>query len=351
MSDEPGRVEAVAVRARACCAQGGQGAAVAAIDCAAAQAAPRRSGARRRLFAPLNTPIRDWQGRRVWIVGASSGIGEALALELARRGARLALSARGETRLRAVCAACDAAAGVGLRPVGAGAPANAAVEQANFAGTPAPTGNLALQPDLAPTETLSLPLDLARDGDIECARDALLANWGGFDLVVFNAGTYRPLRAWELGAEAVRETLATNLVGTMSGTAAVLPTLLAQGAGAIALVGSVAGYGGLPKAAVYGPSKAALINFAETLYLDLAPRGIDVFLINPGFVATPLTAHNDFAMPALQTPAQAADAIVAGLARGEFEIHFPKRFTRVLKLLQWLPRRLYFPLVRRATGL
>lgn len=339
MSDEPGRAEAVAVRARACCAQGGQGAAVAAIDRGAAQAAPRRSGARRRLFAPLNTPIRDWQGRRVWIVGASSGIGEALALELARRGARLALSARGETRLRAVCAACDAAAGVGLRPVGAGAPANAAVEQANFAGSP------------APTETLSLPLDLARDGDIERARDALLANWGGFDLVVFNAGTYRPLRAWELSAEAVRETLATNLVGTMSGTAAVLPTLLAQGAGAIALVGSVAGYGGLPKAAVYGPSKAALINFAETLYLDLAPRGIDVFLINPGFVATPLTAHNDFAMPALQTPAQAADAIVAGLARGEFEIHFPKRFTRVLKLLQWLPRRLYFPLVRRATGL
>ena len=85
--------------------------------------------------------------------------------------------------------------------------------------------------------------------------------------------------------------------------------------------------------------------------LHLAPRGIDVFLINPGFVATPLTAQNDFAMPALQTPAQAAEAIVDGFARGDFEIHFPKRFTRVLKLLQWLPRRLYFPLVRRATGL
>lgn len=279
----------------------------------------------RRLFAPLNTPICDWAGRRVWIVGASSGIGEALALELARRGAHLALSARGAARLGAVCAACDAAAGAGSSAV--------------CAGKPPPTGALALA------------LDLSRDGELEQARDQLLAVWGGIDLVVFNAGTYRPLRAWELSADAVRETLATNLIGTLCGTAAVLPTLLAQGHGAIALVGSVAGYGGLPKATVYGPSKAALINFAEILHLDLAPRGIDVFLINPGFVATPLTAQNDFTMPALLTPAQAAEAIVAGFARGDFEIHFPKRFTRVLKLLQWLPRRLYFPLVRRATGL
>lgn len=265
------------------------------------------SGLFRRLLRPLNTPIRDWAGKRVWVIGASSGIGEALARELARRGARLALSARSVERLEAACAACGGA--------------------------------------------LALPVDLSREGEIEQARDQLLAAWGGIDLVIFNAGTYRPLRAWELTADAVRETLATNLIGTMSGTAAVLPTMLAQGHGAIALVGSVAGYGGLPKATVYGPSKAALINFAEVLHLDLAPRGIGVFLINPGFVATPLTAQNDFAMPALQTPAQAAAAIVEGFARGEFEIHFPKRFTRVLKLLQWLPRRLYFPLVRRATGL
>jgi short-subunit dehydrogenase len=276
--------------------------------------------ARRGWFAPLNAPIREWSERRVWIVGASSGIGEALALELARRGARLALSARGRERLEAVCAACDAAA----RP-------------AHHTDPPAPA--------------LALALDLSRVDELERARDQLLAAWGGVDLVVFNAGTYRPLRAWELSAQAVRETLETNLVGTMSATAAVLPTLLAQGHGAIALVGSVAGYGGLPKATVYGPSKAALINFAEVLHLDLSQRGIGVFLIDPGFVATPLTAQNDFAMPALQTPAQAAAAIVDGFARGDFEIHFPKRFTRVLKLLQLLPRRLYFALIRRATGL
>lgn len=295
--------------------------------------AVRRGG-----FAPLNTPIREWAGRRVWIVGASSGIGEALALALARRGARLALSARGRERLEAVCAACDAAAGAGPTAGDAGALANAAVEPAHCAESPAPAG------------VLALALDLSRAGEIERARDRLLAAWGGIDLVVFNAGTYRPLRAWELTAEAVRETLETNLVGTMSGTAAVLPTLLAQGHGAIALVGSVAGYGGLPKALVYGPSKAALINFAEVLHLDLSPRGIGVFLIDPGFVATPLTAQNDFAMPALQTPEQAAAAIVDGFARGDFEIHFPKRFTRALKLLQLLPRPLYFALIRRATG-
>lgn len=295
--------------------------------------------ARRGGVAPLNTPIREWAGRRVWIVGASSGIGEALALALARRGARLALSARGRERLEAVCAACDAAAGAGPTAGDAGALANAAVEPAHRAESPAPAG------------VFALALDLSRAGEIERARDRLLAAWGGIDLVVFNAGTYRPLRAWELTAEAVRETLETNLVGTMSGTAAVLPTLLAQGHGAIALVGSVAGYGGLPKALVYGPSKAALINFAEVLHLDLSPRGIGVFLIDPGFVATPLTAQNDFAMPALQTPEQAAAAIVDGFARGDFEIHFPKRFTRALKLLQLLPRPLYFALIRRATGL
>jgi short-subunit dehydrogenase len=119
----------------------------------------------------------------------------------------------------------------------------------------------------------------------------------------------------------------------------------------MAFVASVAGYRGLPKAAAYGPTKAALINFAETLYLDLAPRGISVFLINPGFVATPMTAGNDFAMPALISPQEAAGEIIAGFAHGGFEIHFPRRFTNWLKLLRLLPYRFYFPLVRRFTRL
>jgi short-subunit dehydrogenase len=110
---------------------------------------------------------------------------------------------------------------------------------------------------------------------------------------------------------------------------------------------SVAGYRGLPNSLAYGPTKAALINLAETLYLDLHNQGVGVSLINPGFVETPLTAQNDFKMPALISPAQAAEAILKGWARGQFEIHFPKRFTFWLKVLRCLPYSVYFALTRR----
>jgi short-subunit dehydrogenase len=117
------------------------------------------------------------------------------------------------------------------------------------------------------------------------------------------------------------------------------------------VISSVAGFRGLPKSLAYGPTKAALTNLAENLYLDLEPLGLGVSVIHPGFVKTLLTAQNDFAMPALITPEQAAEAMVAGWAKGDFDIHFPKRFTRVMKLLRLLPYRAYFPAVRRATGL
>lgn len=255
---------------------------------------------------PLNPPIRRWDGQRVWIVGASSGIGAALARALAARGAWVALSARRREALEDIAAACGG-------------------------------------------EALVEPMDVTCPEDFERVRERLLAAWGRLDLVVFNAGTYRPLRAGELTPQAIRDTLHTNLLGIMDGVAAVVPLFTRQGRGGVALVGSVAGYGGLPKATVYGPGKAALINFAETLYLDLAPQGVSVFIINPGFVATPLTAQNDFDMPALISAEDAARRIVRGFAGGAFEIHFPQRFTRVMKLLRWLPDRLYFSLVSRGT--
>ena len=260
------------------------------------------------MLRPLNPPIRNWDGQRVWIVGASSGIGAARARALASRGAWVALSARRPEALAEVAASCGG-------------------------------------------EALVEPMDVTRPEDFERVRDRLLAAWGRLDLVVFNAGTYRPLHADEITPQAIRETVHTNLIGVMDGVAAVVPLLTRQGRGAMALVGSVAGYGGLPKATLYGPSKAALVNFAETLYLDLAPAGVSVFLVSPGFVATPLTAQNDFTMPALMTPEAAAEAMLAGFARGDFEIHFPRRFTLVLKLLRFLPRRLYFALIHRLTGL
>jgi len=254
-------------------------------------------------FRSLNTQISDWQGRRVWIVGASSGIGAALAADLDARGARLALSARSAGRLRDVAE--------GMRDV------------------------------------MLLPLDVTDAGAFTPAMMQILDAWGGLDLVILNAGTYTPLRAWDLTTDTARQTVHTNLLGVMDGVAAVVPQMLRQQGGAIAIVGSVAGYRGLPRALAYGPSKAALINFAETLYLDLAPEGVSVFIINPGFVATSLSAQNDFDMPALISAEDAARRIVRGFAGGAFEIHFPQRFTRVMKLLRWLPDRLYFSLVSR----
>ena len=128
-------------------------------------------------------------------------------------------------------------------------------------------------------------------------------------------------------------------------------TLLAQGRGGIGIVSSVAGLSGLPQALIYGPTKAALINLCESLYLDLHARGIGVTLINPGFVATPLTAKNEFSMPALISAETAAREILRGIGRGEFHIHFPKRFTNWLRLLRLLPYRWYFYLIHKVTGL
>jgi NAD(P)-dependent dehydrogenase (short-subunit alcohol dehydrogenase family) len=138
-----------------------------------------------------------------------------------------------------------------------------------------------------------------------------------------------------------------NYVGALHVMAATLPAMLARGSGHFSLIASVAGYRGLPKSLAYGPTKAALINLAESLYGDLQPRGIGVSLVNPGFVQTPLTAQNRFHMPALITPEQAASAMLEGWRRGAFEIHYPKRFTRWMKLLGALPYAAYLPLVVR----
>jgi len=250
----------------------------------------------------MNPRITDWRGRRVWLLGASTGIGAAMARELGLRGASLALSARSADKLRALC-----------------------IEGA-----------------------LLLPCDATDPASLAGARQALLATWGGIDLVVYLAGDYVPMRAQDFDLARAEQVIAVNFNGAMRLAATVLPDLHAGGG--IAFVASVAGYRGLPKALCYGPGKAALIHFAECLHLDLEGQGIGVWVINPGFVQTRLTARNDFTMPALMTPEQAAVAAVEGFKTGSFEIHFPKRFTRVLKLLSLLPYRWYFPLIRRLTG-
>jgi NAD(P)-dependent dehydrogenase (short-subunit alcohol dehydrogenase family) len=253
----------------------------------------------------LNPALADWRGQRVWLIGASSGIGEATARLLMQRGAHVALTSRNELALAR----------------------------------------------LADGKAHVVAADVTDRASLQAAFDAVCATLGGIDLALINAGTHQPVRAWALDAEAAEKLVQVNLVGAINASALLAPYFVESGSGRIAITASVAGYGGLPSGLVYGATKAALINFAETLYLDLAPKGVAVHLINPGFVKTPLTDKNDFKMPALIEADEAAREILAGIARGEFEIHFPKRFTRVLKWLNLLPYRAYFPLVHRITGL
>ena len=194
------------------------------------------------------------------------------------------------------------------------------------------------------------PLDVTDAAAVRTCATEILAQ-GPLDLVLYCAGHYRAQRATAFDLVEMQRHLDINLRGALHVLDAVLPALLARGRGHLSLVSSVAGYRGLPQSLAYGPTKAALTNLAENLYLDLQPQGLGVSVVHPGFVQTPLTAQNAFAMPALITPEQAAQAMLDGWAAGAFDIHYPKRFTRWMKLLRVLPHRLYFPLVRRFTGL
>ena len=200
---------------------------------------------------------------------------------------------------------------------------------------------------------LILPLDITGHEDLIAARDRILERWGGIDLVLVVAGTYNKMRADDFDLAVANSIVDTNLRGTLNCLDAVLPTLLIeQGRGGIGIVASIAGLSGLPQALIYGPTKAALINLCESLYLDLRPRGISVYLINPGFVATPLTAGNDFAMPALITrhDRRRRNWCAASNAANSIST-FPKRFTNWLRLLRLLPYRWYFWLIHKVTGL
>ena len=259
---------------------------------------------------PLNPAIPNWRGKRVWLVGASSGIGRAVAAQLHAQGAQVIVSARQQALL------------------------DAFVQQ--HPGSQA------------------LALDVTDAQAVQHAAHHLQAQ-APLDLVCYCAGHYAPMRADTLALPELLRHQQVNLTGALHLLAAVVPGLLASAqagrAPHLSLVASVAGWRGLPQSLAYGPTKAALINLAETLFLDLRPQGVGVSVVNPGFVDTPLTRQNDFTMPALLTPEQAAQAMLRGWERGDFELHFPRRFTLWLKLLRVLPYRWYFPLVHRMTGL
>jgi len=248
--------------------------------------------------------------RCVWITGASSGIGRSLALHYARVGAAVAVSARRADML-----------------------AELASDAAGLSG-----------------RIVAFPVDVADAAAMARTGEAIEAALGPLDLAVFNAGTHEPVDVVRFDPGPFQRLMAINFMGVVNGIAAVLPSFIARRRGRIAVVSSVAGYRGLPQAAAYGPTKAALINLCEALKPDLDRFGVGISVINSGFVRTPLTDRNRFPMPFLISAEDAARRIARGLDRGAFEITFPRRFTWLLKLGRILPYGIYFALVRRVTG-
>ena len=235
----------------------------------------------------------------VWITGASTGIGREIALQLAAQGVIVAASARSAGKL--------ADLGPAIRPY---------------------------------------PLDVTDRPAVLATLEAIERDLGPVDLAILAAGTYSPVGVEKFDPAIFELAMATNYGGVVNALAGLLPRMVSRRTGHVAWIASVAGYVGLPKAAAYGPSKAALINLAESLKPDLDSKGVTVSVINPGFVETPLTAQNDFNMPFLMQVPEAARLSIAGLRRRKFEIAYPWRFVFIMKLARLLPYALFFRLIR-----
>lgn len=243
--------------------------------------------------------VTSHQGKHIWIIGASSGIGEALSRQLATEGAHLILTARRKDKLEA------------------------------------------LNQDLGGKHHV-LPVDV---GDAKAMLEASHAI-SRLDSVIFMAAIYTPHTKEPKDLDFVHKALTVNLGGAFNSVLATLPIFEKQGSGQIALCGSVAGYRGLPYGQPYCATKAAVINYAESLKIELEDKNIDVKVINPGFVRTSLTDKNDFEMPMIIEPNVAAKALSKGLQSRAFEVHFPKRFTYLMKIIDILPRWIFFPVSR-----
>ena len=243
----------------------------------------------------------------VWITGASSGLGRALALKMAAEGWRVAASARNQDQLQAVAALASA----------------------------------------FPGRIEAFPLDVTDRTAVQATVARILEDLGPPDVVVLNAGTHKPTPVAKLAADDFRLLVELNLMGTLHCLEAILPPLRQRRAGKIAIVASLAGYVGLPLAGAYGMTKAGLINLAEALQPELRAEGVALQIVNPGFVRTPLTDRNPFHMPFLMEVEAAAEAFYRGLQSDGFEIVFPRRFAYLLKLLRTLPYPLALAITRR----
>ena len=239
--------------------------------------------------------MRDFRGKRYWLVGASEGLGRALAERLSAAGAEVILSARSAERLAEVAA-----------------------------GLPGPS--------------VVLPVDVAESASVRGAAAAA----GQIDGVVFLAGLYWPMAAQDWNADQVETMCDVNFTGCARVVGAALPAMVARGTGHVVITGSLSGFRGLPGAIGYGASKAGVMALAECMQADLRGSGIVVQVANPGFIRTRLTDKNTFTMPFLMEPAEAADHMFRHMQTDRFKVSFPTVFSWLFRLSQFLPDWAYY---------
>ncbi len=246
--------------------------------------------------------MNTYQNKNIWIIGASTGIGKALAQTLANQGAHVIISARNKEALQ------DAAK--------------------EIKGTP-----LVKAFDVTDLDAFT---KTANDIQTEVTH---------IDSCILLAGMYDPKLIQDMDIQTAHKIIDVNLKGALNFLYIMLPILNNQNGGQLALTGSVAGYRGLPKGQPYSATKAAIMNLAESLRVE--QPNLDIRLISPGFVETPMTDKNDFEMPMVIKPDQAADHIAKGLLSNAYEVHFPKKFTYIMKLIRIIPTGLFFVLSRK----
>tara|TARA_A100001011_G_scaffold58334_1_gene57538 strand:+ start:4277 stop:5038 length:762 start_codon:yes stop_codon:yes gene_type:complete len=244
--------------------------------------------------------------KTIWITGGSTGIGKALAIKFANEGWNVAISARRENLLEEI-----------------------SNEYENIT---------------------SFPLDVTKKENCKEVFNQIKNKFESIDICFFSTGTWDPKKEKDIDVEQIENVFKVNFFGTLNSIKAVEEYFKNKKSGTITIVSSIAGYRGLPNSTGYGPSKSALNNLAESLYFDFGRSNVRVCLVSPGFIKTPMTDKNDFNMPFLKTPEYAAEKIYDGLVnKNSFEIHFPKSLTMILKILGFLPNKIYFGLISKLT--
>ena len=253
----------------------------------------------------MTTPITNWVGKKVWIIGASFGIGKSLAELLAHKGAILSLSGRSESALDDV------------------------------------------KSSLTSKEHMVKVVDVGSEESLRRAFESILERFKKIDVIIYCAGTYHPGPFLQGSSIDFVQTLDTNFMGAVRLLQVAGPHFSQDKKCQMVFISSVAAYNGLPNSNVYGPSKAALLNFCEGMRVELEDKGMDIRVVNPGFVATRLTDKNQFPMPMKITPEKSATLIVKGLGTHSFQIDFPKPISLFLRFLRLLPYRMYFWFAQR----